>query len=80
MEEDINSSWGELLSNLEKAGVDTIRKENQFVRIAFGVVFWKVKKDTDDVYKDFREEVYKQMRTDSNIPKESEIAINTTIK
>lgn len=76
LEEDINSSWGELLSNLEKAGVDTIRKENQFVRIAFGVVFWKVKKDTDDVYKDFREEVYKQMRTDSNIPKESEIAID----
>jgi|GEM_PF-565472 len=51
---DISSSWGQILFNLEKAGVDTIQKENQFVRIAFGVIFWKVKKDTDDLYKDFR--------------------------
>ncbi len=52
---DISSSWGRILFNLEKAGVDTIQKENQFVRIAFGVIFGKVKKDTDDLYKDFRD-------------------------
>lgn len=66
LESKIHSKWREILINLEKAGVDTIQKENQFVRIAFGVIFWKVKKDVTDLYREFRNMVNTRLKEDDN--------------
>ncbi len=65
IENDIHSEWGEILIHLEKAGFDTISKENQFVRTTIGVIFEKVKKETDDLYKDFREYIRDEIRKPS---------------
>ncbi len=55
LESEIHSKWGEILMNLEKAGFTSVQAENQFVRTAFSVIFWKVNKDMKDIYREFRD-------------------------
>lgn len=61
VETELNSQWKQILFYLDKAGISSVYDENQFVRNSFGVVFWRVKKDTEDLYKSFKVEVMKHI-------------------
>ncbi|MBK7867815.1 MAG: hypothetical protein IPJ75_13060 [Ignavibacteriales bacterium] len=75
----INSAWDQILFYLEKADVNTVQKENQFVRNSCGVIFWDVWKNTDDLYKSFRAYISKntQKKIDgSETPDENILSVD----